>query len=254
MSILFILILLILAISFAIYKHIKTCIAILLVMLVTFFIIGGGLLPNCLLKHLESPYQTTVKPEYSSKRNAIVVLGAGVVKIPDTNVIKPTVMAYSRIFEGLQLYQSCKKNRHPCTLILSGGDVFTYGVSEALVYKNELLKLNVPASDVQVESQSMNTYKNAEFTSQYLKDHKFERVFLVTSGIHMRRALLYFSHFGIQMVPAPSDYLKAWVCFVPSGYNFAMTDFALHEYIGLLRYHIYNLLGWNAKAVSPGYP
>jgi hypothetical protein len=31
-----------------------------------------------------------------------------------------------------------------------------------------------------------------------------------------------------------------------------LTDLALHEYIGLLRYRVYNLLGLNVKAAKPG--
>lgn len=81
MIILFILFLLILAVGFAIFKYIKTCIAILVLTLVCFFMIGNGLLPNMLLKNLESPPHIVVNPQFWHKRNAIVILGAGVVKI-----------------------------------------------------------------------------------------------------------------------------------------------------------------------------
>jgi hypothetical protein len=35
-------------------------------------------------------------------------------------------------------------------------------------------------------------------------------------------------------------------------YNFALTDFALHEWIGIARYHVYNALGWNPARIHPG--
>jgi hypothetical protein len=37
---------------------------------------------------------------------------------------------------------------------------------------------------------------------------------------------------------------------LPTGYNFAIADLVVHEYIGILRYYIYNLLGWNPKPSS----
>lgn len=33
-----------------------------------------------------------------------------------------------------------------------------------------------------------------------------------------------------------------------------MTDYALHEWIGIARYHVYNALGWNPARVNPARP
>ncbi|HXH54384.1 MAG TPA: YdcF family protein [Gammaproteobacteria bacterium] len=254
MTLLFILSLLILAIIFLILKRLKMCGFTLMIMLIGFVIMGNGTLPRLLLKPLEAPYNLELKSEFSQGKNAIVILGGGLTEIPGTDIVKPKFMAYSRIYQGLQLYQSCKKSEHKCTIIISGGNPFSSGISEALVYKNELLKFNVQEMDIETESESMNTYKNAELTSQYLKKQNFEHVFLVTSGVHMRRASLYFSHFGIKTIPVISDYITARISFLPSAYNFVMTDMALREYMGILRYYIYNLFGWNAKGRTSGYP
>jgi len=37
----------------------------------------------------------------------------------------------------------------------------------------------------------------------------------------------------------------------PSAQNLVLTDVALHEYLGVLRYHVYNAMGWNAPAMKP---
>jgi uncharacterized SAM-binding protein YcdF (DUF218 family) len=79
-------------------------------------------------------------------------------------------------------------------------------------------------------------------------------VVLVTSGVHLRRAELYFRHFGIRAVPVRADYVDAVITPVPQAYNFLLMDVALHEYTGLARYRVYNLLGWNVPAKSPGAP
>ena len=39
---------------------------------------------------------------------------------------------------------------------------------------------------------------------------------------------------------------------LPLSYNFAMADLALHEYTGIVRYHVYNAMGWNVQATKPG--
>lgn len=77
-------------------------------------------------------------------------------------------------------------------------------------------------------------------------------MFLVSSGIHVRRGALYFSHFGIRAEPIRADYVTARVSLVPTAYHFLLADLALHEYLGIWRYSVYNLLGWNVKATKSG--
>ncbi|SGZ02331.1 Putative uncharacterized protein [Moritella viscosa] len=46
--------------------------------------------------------------------------------------------------------------------------------------------------------------------------------------------------------------MSANISFIPLGYNFALTDFALHEWIGFWRYDIYNMIGANQKRTNAG--
>jgi len=86
------------------------------------------------------------------------------------------------------------------------------------------------------------------------KGETFDHLVLVSSGIHVRRAALYFSHFGVHALVVRGDYVRASLGVLPNSWNFLLLDLALHEYIGILRYHVYNLLGWNAPAARPGSP
>jgi uncharacterized SAM-binding protein YcdF (DUF218 family) len=74
---------------------------------------------------------------------------------------------------------------------------------------------------------------------------------LVTSGIHLQRSLLYFAHFGIAPQPVAGDWVRANSLFVPVAWNFVLADLTLHEYLGILRYRVYNMLGWNAPKAPP---
>ncbi|CAN5453461.1 YdcF family protein [soil metagenome] len=225
-------------------KYKKTSIAMLIITLVYFVLVGNGFLALLLTQQLELPYVIDEKL-YWEKRNAIVILGAGAVKIPQINIVKPTSLAYARIFTAARLYSFCKKTGNICTIIVSGGDASNTGVSEALAYKKELLDLNVKNSDLILEAHSLNTFQNAKFTSKLIKAATFNKVFLVTSAIHSKRSLLYFSYFGVTATPVASDYMAPIISLIPLGYNFVLADFALHEYAGIVRFQLYNLFGWN---------
>lgn len=244
MATLLIAILIIIAIGLTYFKCYRTSVATLMTILVLVIAIGNGFIPSLLLKHLQSSFVDLPEPNWKNK-NVIVLLGAGALKLPATHRWQPTIMAYSRINAAAQLYLACIKDHKQCTIIVSGGDALKVGKSEAEVYEKTLLDLGVKASDIILEANSMNTFQNAQFTSAILKKMNFDQVILVTSGIHLRRSLRYFSHFAITATPALADYLTAPITVIPIGYNFAMTDFAVHEYLGIVRNVVYSYLGWN---------
>lgn len=231
-------------------QHIKRSQLLLIITSFLFVLTGIGIFSSYFLNRLES-YPTLNHPPFK-KNNAIILLGAGAVKIPEENTAKPTILAYSRIVETARLYNLCKNSNNTCKIIISGGDALSTGQSEAEVYQNTLNAIGIKNTDIILESHSMNTYKNAEFTSAILKEKHFDNVLLVTSGIHMKRALLYFSQFGINPIPSVSDTIPAKIFIIPIGYNFAITDFVIHEYMGIARFHLYNYLGWNNHSAAPG--
>ncbi len=75
---------------------------------------------------------------------------------------------------------------------------------------------------------------------------------LVSSGIHLRRSVLYFTHFGVAAQPVRADYVSAMMSPIPLSYNFLVADLALHEYAGVVRYFVYQRMGWNVRAKRPG--
>jgi uncharacterized SAM-binding protein YcdF (DUF218 family) len=207
--------------------------------------------PAWLLGDLQSAYDVKPKIEWS-KRNAIVLLGAGTEKIAHTDSVEPGTFSYARLVEAAGLYNDCRKTESDCKIVVSGGDAQHTGSPEATVYRSTLLKLGIDAADVLLESDSMNTWQNAQFTSAALRRYDADRVLLVSSGIHLRRSVLYFTHFGVTATPVRADYLRAVLSPLPLSYNFTVADFALHEYVGIARYHVYNALGWNPVRQHPG--
>jgi uncharacterized SAM-binding protein YcdF (DUF218 family) len=229
----------------ALLKCRRTTAIIILVTLIAFEAVGSGWIPSLLLGSLQS-ISAGENPAWG-ERNVIIVLGDGTVRLPGRSSVKPSALSYSRILEAVRLYSLAKKSNHQCNILISGGDASGTGVTEAEAYRTEVTQLGVTDSDVILERRSMNTFQNTEFTESILHEQQFDRLFLVTSGLHLRRALLYFGYFNIHPTPCPADYVVPPISILPTGYNFAIADLAAREYVGILRYYIYNLLGWNPK-------
>lgn len=222
-----------------------------LVLAVTLFLATGcGLLPAWLLRGLQTPYAQRVAIAWAP-RSVIVLLGAGTVRTP-AGTVEPTLFAHGRIDAALALYRQCKIAGGECKLEVSGGDALHTGKPEAMVYADALQRLGVPAADLLLEPHSMNTWQNAQFSAPLLRGYGAQQVVLVSSAVHLRRASLYFAHFGIHATPVRGDWLVPRMGWWPQSWNFAVTDAALHEYVGVWRYHLYNALGWNAQTSQPG--
>jgi uncharacterized SAM-binding protein YcdF (DUF218 family) len=127
-------------------------------------------------------------------------------------------------------------------IVIAGERTRSDKVSDAS-YGRTLRNLGIADSQIMEEDQGLNTYQHARNISEIVKAHPAETVCLVTSALHLRRALLYFGAFGVRPDPFPSDY-------IPIGYNFAVADIALHQYIGILRFHVYEALGLNCRSGS----
>jgi uncharacterized SAM-binding protein YcdF (DUF218 family) len=211
---------------------------------ILFFAVGCGPLPDELLKQLQTGYETEPVLAWQP-RVAIIVLGAGVQHVTGTAAVEIPLQAYGRVSKGMELYLQCKHAGKACALIVSGGDTAEVGVSEAKVYGDALLKQGVDPSDLVLEGRSLNTWQNAQYCAAWLDEHPEDQVILVTSGFHLRRGALYFEHFGVRALPVRSDFVGGDVHPWPQAYNFLAMDLALHEYAGLWRYRIYNVLGWN---------
>lgn len=214
---------------------------------------GCGPLPSWLLDRLQAPYATRPDITWAS-RNAIVLLGAGTARVVENAQVEPTLFANGRILEAYALYHSCKQSGGDCKLVVSGGDAYHNGVAEAVSYGKVLQQLGADSADMELESRSMNTWQNAEFVRPLLKAYTPQRVVLVSSATHLNRAGMFFAHFGIDATPVRGDYVDVRPTWMPNSLNLALTDLALHEYVGLLTYRVYNAMGWNAPPSRNGAP
>ena len=217
-----------------------------------FVLVGCGVLPRLLLQRLQAPY--AVRPALDwAPRNAIVLLTGDSIYIPHDKV-EPSGVGYARITEAAVLYRDCKLVLVGCKLLVSGGDPSYRGTTLAASYGQVLRQLGVPEVDLILEPRSNNTWQNAQFSRPLLVRLDAPKVWLVSSAWHLRRGVLDFDHFGIVATPVRADYLRGRVSIRPSSSNFVLVDIALHEYLGIARYRVYNLLGWNPPRLPPLFP
>lgn len=219
-----------------------------LIATVALLLFGSGLPANWMLENLQDGIE--VRNEQWDTANVIVLLGAGA-EMTDQGP-ELAVFSYGRLVKAFELYRSCKSHSEDCRIVSTGGDARGIGKSEAELYAESLERMGAARADLIVEGRSMNTWQNAQFTAEILAGQSPDRVVLVTSGLHVRRSMLYFSHFGLRSVGVRADYARANVSLLPQAYNIMMADLAVHEYLGVLRYHVYNWLGWNVQPVQPG--
>ncbi|MCX7248290.1 MAG: YdcF family protein [Burkholderiales bacterium] len=134
---------------------------------------------------------------------AMVVLGGGVSppsgKATDINL----GAAADRVWYAARLFHAGKA---PLLLLSGGSDPQRHAFSEARAMAIFLQDLGVPEQALVLEEASRNTLENAAFTAKLLNERGIRHVLLVTSALHMPRALALFSAQGLQVEPAPTDF------------------------------------------------
>ena len=174
-----------------------------------------------------------------------VVLG-GIVGQPVPPRVEPDLGdPVDRIVEAWRLFRAGKVR----SILVVGGNL-PWGAAtepEAVLIKQFLLELGVPESAIAIETSSRNTYENAHNAAPILAANDWRSILLVTSGMHMPRAVATFTRSGIKVVPVPTDLhshsqIAASVLdFLPDAQALAETSLAMKEVIGLL---YYRLRGW----------
>lgn len=184
----------------------------------------------------------------------IVVLGGGTQPAHAPRPLPELSGAADRILYGAQLFREGKAPQ----LLLSGGSIAWMGdrTSAAEEMAQVLSIMGIPEDALWLEEQSRNTYENAVECKKLLEAKGIEDIILVTSAWHMPRAVGVFEAQGLEVIPAPTDFLstdQSWaelsrpswqalvVNLVPSAGNLSRTTAALKEYLGLT---VYSLRGW----------
>ncbi len=174
---------------------------------------------------------------------AIVVLGGSTAN-GRQNWFEPydSATASARVDTAAVLY---KARRAP--LIILSGAALEGNTSEAQMMANALREEGIPDSAMVLENRSFTTHENALYTAQKLKERHIGQVLLVTSALHMPRAMAVFKKQGISAVASPSppqivvpddSRFSFWQ---PNMRALSASRSIVKEYVGLL---VYWVRGW----------
>lgn len=188
----------------------------------------------------------TMEPRLE-KADLIVVLGGGAYR--DGTL---TAASNERLIHGLLLYRQGRAPR----VIFSGGTItdpgakFVHtvtGSTSAVMDAVESLRmeeiangLGIPESDTVADVYSTNTYENMVDVKEYMVKNGLSSCLLVSSPVHMLRAMSVAKKLGVSCAPAPVD---DYTPHRKTGIDrLSLARETAHEYAGLVYYRILGYL------------
>jgi len=150
-----------------------------------------------------------------------------------------------RLMHAADLYKAGKAR----FILASGGNWRhpTLQHSEADDMRDVLMRFGVPGSAILMENDSLDTGENARFSARLMEQQHFATALLVTSGVHMPRAMAAFRGAGVAVTASSTDIVDAgsvdWLVldWLPSPLALVHTSEALREMAG---YAYYRIRGW----------
>jgi uncharacterized SAM-binding protein YcdF (DUF218 family) len=189
---------------------------------------------DALMRPLHDEARAAAKAAPTCCYDAIVVLGGGIAPAAPPYIPEPDLNdSADRIWQGARLYHRGVAPR----IIVSGGNPTAEAggaavMSEAEAMRLFLLDLGVPAAAIVIEDRSLNTIQNINGVRELVKGG---RVALVTSAVHMPRALRLARIAGLDVAAFPTDWLAppevraSWENWLPNLDALSMSSGALWE-------------------------
>ncbi len=214
---------------------------------IIFWFLSAPLGAQTLIDGLQKNY-VPLNPNHLPKATGaqIIVLAHGIQGSPEyAEKSTLTNETLARVHYTAYLY----KQIH-APIIVSGGNRDYFGHSEADLMQYELQNsYSTPVAGS--ENTSRNTQEQSTLLVPILKANNVRSIYLVTHAWHMPRTMYAFrtafANAGVTIIPAPMGYIELkskdfmYANLLPSLNALNTSAIALHEYIGLAWYHIYNL-------------
>lgn len=184
---------------------------------------------------LESQHSQT-QIDSIQEHDILVVLGGGLrLPLPPAKHVQ-LGPASDRYWYATQLYRAGKAQR----IIITGGNVYPQKefATEAEYAKQLLQQWGVPEEAILVETESRTTAQNQQNLVALIEEQEIKSVLLVTSALHMPRAMKLFAQLPLRVSPASADVLvreqniPAVFNWLPSANALRLSTVSLHEYYG----------------------
>lgn len=174
-------------------------------------------------------------------RTAILLLAASGMRVSDwsgNHLEELGPHGASRVLEALRIYRQVTDG----VIVSSGGppDVAPDATPDSVLMRDALVARGVQTERVILESESRNTHDQAVRVAAMLRGLRADRIVLVTSASHMKRALGAFRAQGVVAIPAAARNPLATMAplqrIIPSQAGLSASSALAHELAGLTYY------------------
>lgn len=147
-----------------------------------------------------------------------------------------------RLISAIELYKLGKIEK----IIISGGngELINNGMKESEWSKSFLINMGIESKDIILENSSRNTMENAQNTAILLKNDISQKLLLITSAGHMKRAKFCFNENNFNIDCYPTDLTNSDIVlsvdylFIPNIDSLEKWEDLIHEWIGYIVYKI----------------
>lgn len=194
------------------------------------FIIAVSPVPQWLVYRLERQYPAFDPATIQKLPVNILVLGAGhTVSRGQSAVEQLSPVTLSRLIEAVRIHTVLGSSK-----IIGSGDKAGQEISQGRTVALAAIELGVESNDtLMIETPAETSEEANDYASRF---GTIRQLVLVTSAIHMPRAMAYFRIAGVKAIAAPADRLirgNGVYDFEPSVLKIQMMEKAVHEYGGL---------------------
>jgi uncharacterized SAM-binding protein YcdF (DUF218 family) len=194
---------------------------------------------DALIQNLRHRYGTIRTVEEAPAATVLVVVGNGAVhyKVGDFTIDHLTRRSAFCVFEAARLYRLIDP---PWLVAAGGGTTDERARTESELIRDELVRFQVPADRILLESTSRTTEEQVANVARLLDQHGLGGpILVVTTGAHMPRVMQRFHDQGLKAIPSVTPELRydegrtAWRRWYPSAAALRGSESAIYEYLAL---------------------
>lgn len=217
----------------------KECMALILfsVGLVWLFLVMSTPLSQYLIHRLENQYSPFEPSQISDNKPVyiLVLSGGNAYRSSQDQTINVPSYTSARLVKGIEIHRQLQGST-----LVSSGNSYTIALSLSLSNKEPLNLLELGADEFAICGEEQEDTK-AEIEVFKRQVGTKGQLVMVTSAMHMPRAMVICKKMGISAIPGPTDYYVKidehvpQYDFYPSPEKMEMMQKALHEYLGMVQ-------------------
>lgn len=168
-------------------------------------------------------------------RCVMVVLTGGALS-PKPGVSKPELLQGSSMPRALGAARLYSERPVGHVIVTGRADAWDHPDETAAAMGEVLVAFGVPRERVILETLSLDTRQNARFSGAIARELGAEKIVVVTSALHVPRAVFEFEGAGMHVLGAPVDHRyekpEGWAPYVPSMASMVRMGQVIHEVLG----------------------